>query len=190
MLRNLTYQFLAPTVQVKNYNSPIYRKRVLSVDPQEIRMVRCKVDGDCSMWSFKKKFILGGDWDLETVDILCHAAVRNSFDMVRNDFCWSATNERARLKSLVEKYGQYDNCRDLVDIDNRLERLRAMAFNAHNELTKTGEIASIQPIDLAIDRSGKPVKIGDGQHRLGIVFALRARFINCSVYNVHEKALV
>jgi hypothetical protein len=190
MLRDLMYQFLAPTVQVKNYNKTIYRKLVLPVNPQEIRMVRCKMDGDCSIWGFKKKFILGGDWDLETVDILSHAAVRNSFDMVRNDYSWGATNERIRLQSLVEQYGKYDNCRDLVDIDNRLERLRVMALNAYTELTNTGKVESIQPIDLAIDRLGKPVKIGDGQHRLGILSALCAKAINCAVYNVHEQALI
>jgi hypothetical protein len=167
--------------------------QLLWVNPGSILMSKCKANKDC-IDSFQDKFIQGGEWDSALVSPLDHNVVRASFKVSSNNKSWRVVGEYERMDKLINTHGAFDNCRSQSDIKDRYGKLDKMISEIGSnksiqsrKMLRKFNFRELGGIEVAISRNGQIVKIGDGQHRLGIALGLGIEIIPVSVILVHSS---
>jgi len=163
------------------------------VDPKEILMSRCKVDKHCTQ-HLKDRFIQDGDWDRDLVNPLKHPIVQIAFNVSSNKTNWKLSGEYSRMKNLLDSYGYFDNCNSMNDIEKRYNDLDKMLKEVKSKRRircrkdlRRFNFRELGGLEVAIGRNGEIIKIGDGQHRLGIALSLGINKIPVSVVLVHKE---
>lgn len=163
------------------------------VDPKEILMGRCKVDKYCTQ-HLKDKFIQDGEWDQDLVNPLEHSIVRTAFNVSNSKTDWKISGEYLRMKNLLDSYGYFDNCNSMSDIEKRYNDLDKMLAEVKSEgrircrkNLRRFNFRELGGMEVAVGRNGEIIKIGDGQHRLGIALALGVKKVPVSVALVHKE---
>lgn len=176
--------------EIREFNLKPYQ--LLWVNTDDILMGKCKANKDC-VDCFEDKFIQGGEWDSDLVNPLAHAVVRASFEVSNNDKNWRGTDEYERMNELVNTHGVFDNCHSKSDIESRYDKLDKMISEVgSNNYIQSKKMLSrfnfreLGGIEVAIGRNGQIVKVGDGQHRLGILLGLGIKMIPVCVILVHS----
>lgn len=168
---------------------------LLWVNPKDIWMTKCKADPDCIV-KLKRKFILDGSWDKELVNPLEHMAVKSAYEVSKGNSTWKISGDYSRVSKLIKKNGKFDNCFSIEDLNNRYEELDKI-------ITHTKKVQKYVPqknlnkihfrehggMEVAIGSNGEIIKVGDGQHRLGIVLGLGLSEIPVSLTLVHSDFL-
>ena len=121
--KNVIWAYKEQLKSIKHINKiQLKPYQLLWVNPHDIRMTKCKADPDCTE-KIKRKFILGGNWDEELVDPLKHIVVKSAYEVSKGDTTWHLSGEYSRMTKLLEKFGKFDNCFSIKDLDIRYNEL-------------------------------------------------------------------
>lgn len=167
--------------------------QLLWVNPNEILMGRCKADKDCVQY-LKNRFILDGEWDQDLVNPLEHPIVKTAFNVSNSKTNWKLSGEHLRMKNLLDSYGYFDGCNSIDDIERRYNSLDKMLVEVKKEKRirsrkslRRINFRELGGMEVAIGRNGDVIKVGDGQHRLGIALALKVKKVPVCVVLVHKE---
>lgn len=177
------------TKSIKNYfNTRFFPFKKLYLNINQIKISRDKIykmdDG------ISGKFICDGDWDLSLVNLRNHPAINSSYLVSKYDKSWSEVGEEDRIYNLVKKYGSFDKCSSREQVKKRLASLSILINDIKYKNSKVLSKDNIIPLTLnapqiAIGRKGQIVKIGSGQHRLGIALGLSIDKVAFSLRAIH-----
>lgn len=169
--------------------------QLMYVNPKKIKMTKRKADPN-SVEKINKKFILDGNWDMELVNPLNHQVVKASYDVSRGNNTWELVGEYSRMEKLIKKFGKFDNYHSMKDLkirykklDNLINIAKIKGFFESQKFLKKIYFREYGGLEVAIGRYGDIIKIGDGQHRLGIALGLGFKCIPVCVIRVHTNFL-
>lgn len=175
-------------LKVYNKNN-IFPFQKLYVPPQNILISNNKINRKKD--NLKNKFLANGSWDKDLVDLKSHPAINASYLVSKFNLKWSDLGEEERLFSLIEKYKEFDNCKNKKEIKQRLYLLskylekmkleKDRSSHSHNPFS----FLSLTGPQVAISRDGRIVKVGDGQHRIGFALGLSMPYMEVSLRACH-----
>ena len=116
-----------------------------------------------------------------------HPAVYNTIQMINDGFTWKNTDEEERLLNILKRNKIVDGCRNIQEIRKRLTKQVELAKTLQREGFQSINSSCSIPLRLqfAIGEEGEIIKIGDGQHRLGIAIALGIDEIPATLMAIH-----
>lgn len=116
-----------------------------------------------------------------------HPAVHNTIRMINDGFTWKKTDEEERLWKILKSNGIVDGCRSIQEIRERLTKQIELAKTLQREGFQSSDSFYSIPLRLqfAIGEEGEIIKVGDGQHRLGIAIALGIDEIPATLMAIH-----
>ena len=177
--------------EIRRFNIKPYQ--LLWVNPKEILMGRCKVDKHCTQY-LKDRFIQDGEWDQDLVNPLEHSIVKTAFNVSNGKTNWKLSGEHLRMKNLLDSYSYFDGCNSTNDVKRRYNSLDKMLVEVKSEKRircrkslRRFNFRELGGMEVAVGRNGDVIKIGDGQHRLGIALALGVKKVPVSVVLVHKE---
>lgn len=140
------------------------------------------------------RFICDGDWDLSLVSLRNHPAINAAYLVSKYNLNWNEVGEEDRIYNLVKKYGSFDKCRSRQEVIQRLASLTNLINDIKYKKSKFLLKDNILPFTLnapqiGIGRKGQIVKIGSGQHRLGIALGLSIDKVAFSLRAIHPLFL-
>ncbi|MBT7901588.1 MAG: hypothetical protein HN601_11675, partial [Candidatus Marinimicrobia bacterium] len=167
--------------------------QLLWVNPKEILMGRCKVDKHCTQY-LKDRFIQDGEWDQDLVNPLEHSIVKTAFNVSNGKTNWKLSGEYSRMNDLISSYNYFDNCNSIDDVEKRYNELDKILSEVKSEKNikcrknlRRFNFRELGGMEVAVGRNGEIIKIGDGQHRLGIALAFGIEEVPVSIILVHKK---
>lgn len=143
-----------------------------------------------------EKFVVGGDWDLQTAPIEEVAPIRHTMRRYGDGIPWEQTGELDWMLTNIAHNGVQDGCRTVEEVLARCARLDALKLH----LEKGGSLLTRKQIDpsafrerggigVAVGRSGDLIWMDGGAHRLGIARALALAEIPVALVMVHSETL-
>lgn len=173
-------------------NSKLFPFKKIYVNLNEIKISKHKISNMND--GLLDKFICEGDWDLSLVNLRNHPAINAAYLVSKYNLTWNEVGEEDRIYNLVEKFGSFDKCRSREQVIKRLASLTKLINSIKNKKSKVLLKDNILPLTLnspqiAIGREGQIVKIGSGQHRLGIALGLSIDKIAFSLRAIHPLFL-
>ena len=140
------------------------------------------------------RFLCEGNWDLSLVSLRDHPAINAAYLVSKYDLTWNEVGEEERIYNLVRKYGSFDKCRSRLQVKQRLDSLSNLINKIKYKDSKALMKNNILPLtinapQIAIGRRGQFVKVGPGQHRLGIALGLSLDKVAFSLRAIHPLFL-
>lgn len=150
---------------------------------------------DAGFLKVRHKFITGGNWDLETVDLTEVSIIKRAIKHYQYGMSWEAVGEVEWLMKRIQSNGTQDGCTDKQSIYRRLERLDDLydSISEGNYILRRKDLSKFSfrekgGIGVAIGRDGQLIWLGDGAHRLVIAMALKLPKIPVALLLLHEEA--
>ena len=173
-----------------NANLFPFKKVYLNIN--EIKISKAKVSNmDDGIYD---RFFCEGDWDLSLVSLRNHPAVNASYLVSKYNLNWNEVGEEDRIFNLVKKFGSFDKCKSREHVKQRLASLSNLINDIKYKNSKALLKDNILPFtvnapQIAIGREGQLVKVGSGQHRLGIALGLSKDRVAFSLRAIHPLFL-
>ena len=183
-LKNMLYILL--NNNIKNYFAPnLSIKNIIMIDPTKI-----KYRNSIPM-KFRRKstpFIFDFDWDKDNLLLEEFEKQNYKYISCRELFIDGVKVENCKeflyLKNKVKELGEYKNCKNENDIFLYFKNL----FRLFESINKNGVSYRFQNnIECMIDRNSNLVKIGGGNHRLGISRVLKLKRIPVEIRIIHSN---
>ncbi len=142
--------------------------------------------------------VRGGNWDNNQSPLSQYSKFQFCQARWKQNIPWNETGAFAYLLNIIEDTGIVDDCQNLIDIQDRYERLDSVfqdlqagaKFLTRYELGLCSK-ADVEPggIYIHIDRQGRPVFGGGGIHRLVMAQILDLKVVPAQLGVVHTQAL-
>jgi len=173
-------------------NTNLFPFKKIYVNINEIKISKSKISSMND--GIVGRFICSGDWDLSLVSLRSHPAVNAAYLVSKYNLNWNEVGEIDRIYNLVKKHGSFDKCRSREQVIKRLDSLTNLIKVIKYKNSKILLKDNIMPLTLnspqiAIGRNGQMVKIGSGQHRIGIALGLSKDKIAFSLRAIHPLLL-
>tara|TARA_Y100000991_G_C21945021_1_gene337062 strand:- start:290 stop:940 length:651 start_codon:yes stop_codon:yes gene_type:complete len=167
-----------------------FKKIYVNINEIEISEAKISAMND----GISGRFICDGNWDLSLVSLRDHPAINAAYLVSKYDLTWNEVGEVERIYNLVRKYGSFDKCRSRLQVKQRLDSLSNLINKIKYKDSKALNKNSILPLtinapQIAIGRKGQFVKVGTGQHRLGIALGLSIDKVAFSLRAIHPLFL-
>lgn len=171
---------------IENYFAPnLSIKNIIMIDPTKI-----KYRNSIPM-KFRRKstpFIFDFDWDKDNLLLEEFEKQNDKYISCRELFIDGVKIENCKeflyLKNKVKELGEYRNCKNENDIFLYFKNL----FRLFESINKNGVSYRFQNnIECMIDRNSNLVKIGGGNHRLGISRVLKLKRIPVEIRIIHSN---
>ena len=176
LIDNKIENFYTPNTSIKN---------IIKIDP-----IKIKYRNSIPM-KFKRKnapFILNFDWDKYNVLLEDFENQNYKYISCKELFVENVKIEKCKeffyLKNKVKELGEYRGCKSENDINLYFKKL----FKLFDSIKKNGVNYIFENnIECMIDRNSNLVKIGGGNHRLGIARILMLKKIPVIVRVIHSN---
>lgn len=178
LLNNNIENYFAPNLSIKN---------IIMIDPTKIKYrssIPMKFRGKST------PFIFDFDWDKDNLLLEDFEKQNDKYISCRELFIDGVKIENCKeflyLKNKVKELGEYRNCKNENDIFLYFKNL----FRLFESINKNGVNYRFQNnIECMIDRNSNLVKIGGGNHRLGISRVLKLKKIPVEIRIIHSNYL-
>ena len=144
--------------------------------------------------------IQDGDWDIQNLFKIEETIIFSSLkDMFVNQKNWNETTLYEFIKRGIENNDFKWSCQTMENLENRGEYLQKLFLSikengllTHEQSTKNNLISQPDQIEndeimIAIDRTGNPLFVQNGAHRLCIAKILGIKQITAKVYRRHKE---
>ena len=173
-------------------NTKLFPFKKIYVNINEIKISKAKIN--TMKDGIYGRFICDGNWDLSLDSLRNHPAINSAYLVTKYNLTWKEVGEEDRIYNLVKKFGSFDKCRSREQVKQRLSSLSKLINVLKYKDTKLLLKDNILPLTLnapqiAIGRKGEFVKVGSGQHRLGIALGLSMNKVAFSLRAIHPLFL-